>query len=465
MKSLSNDLVKVSFSNLIVLIYSIVNGLYLPYVLSIDNYANLKTYALYASFIGLLHFGFVDGINIKYGGKKEENVNVKKFDNFHVFFIFFQLIFVVLALVVGYIINSKILLLLGLAILPVNLQAFFLFFYQALGNFKTYSIATILSPLISLSITLVLVYFKFSEYYYYVISGISGYLVSSIYLEYKHQKFIRFKKTRIIKLPNVYSLLKEKENKMIFKSGIFIVLGNILFGFYYDLGRWITKIYFENIDFANYSLGISLIGFILIFVNALDKTFYPHLFHSYSAKIYSEYKSILYVAGSFSLLSYFLIEPLVQNYLSKYSNSLPITAILLSSVPGILIIKSIYLNVYKILKREKLFMIHAFRYLIISIVIFFCFLYFFQNINGIAFGSVLTIYIWALFPSNDEYFSFYKMLKELLYITCVLTFYYFVIYIQISIKLKFIILLAYLLIINLLFYKKNILSLLKKNKV
>ena len=56
-------------------------------------------------------------------------------------------------------------------------------------------------------------------------------------------------------------------------------------------------------------------------------------------------------------------------FLPKYVDSLPITSILISSIPGMLIVKSIYANSYKILKKEKDFMFDSLKYLAIAIVI------------------------------------------------------------------------------------------------
>lgn len=185
---LKKDLILVSSSNLIVLFSGILNGLVLPGILTIESFANLKTYALYASFIGLLHFGFVDGINIKYGGKSDSNIDNKKAIILHNFFLFFQIIIFLLFLIFGLIIKSNIFFLLILAILPYNLQSFFLFYYQALGKFKEYSIATVISPVMSIFFTVILILFDIKDYYFYVTSNILGYLFSALYLEIVFRK-------------------------------------------------------------------------------------------------------------------------------------------------------------------------------------------------------------------------------------------------------------------------------------
>ncbi|MCK4240570.1 MAG: hypothetical protein KAX30_03035, partial [Candidatus Atribacteria bacterium] len=65
---ITEDIIKILSSNLIRLIVGIVSGLLIPKFLGIENYAIYKTFGLYVGYVGILHFGFVDGLYIKYGG-------------------------------------------------------------------------------------------------------------------------------------------------------------------------------------------------------------------------------------------------------------------------------------------------------------------------------------------------------------------------------------------------------------
>jgi O-antigen/teichoic acid export membrane protein len=462
---LKNDLIRVSSSNLIVLISSIINGLLLPYILSIDNFADFKTYILFVSFVGFLHFGFVDGINIKYGGFSEKEVDNNEFKLFHNFFLLFQFIILFLVIGIGFVTCNKIILLVGLSVLPVNLQSFFLFYYQALGSFKEYSKATVIAPLTSISLTLVLVLLGVKEFQYYVLSNIIGFLLSSIYLEFKFQNLTKNSGKFKMNSTSLLCLIKRKENKVVFISGIFILLGNMIFGLFFDLGMWMVKIYFNNEGFANFALGVSLISFIIIFINTINKTFYPYLFHNFTKDIIKKYKSILYVLGSFSLIGFFLIREMVILFLPKYVDSLPITSILISSIPGMLIVKSIYANSYKILKKEKDFMFDSLKYLAIAIVITVLSFFYFKSLNSIALGSVCSIYIWTLIPLNNFHYNYREQTKEFVYIFLILAGFYFVIHYSLNMMFSIIVYFAYLVLINLFFYKRLVLNWIKGNKL
>lgn len=457
--SLKTDLVRVTGSNLIVLVSSIINGLVLPYVLSFDDFSNLKTYTLYASFIGFLHFGFVDGINIKYGGYDHRNIDKIEFKGFHDFFIIFQFCILFFIILLGLLLHNSIILLVGLAILPRNLQAFFLYFYQAIGEFKDYARAIIIVPILNICITLILVFTGIIDYRVYILSNIFSYLISIIYLEVKYKQYSKLRFFSAFKLNQLFQ--DRNKYKPIFISGFFIMFGTVLFTLFFDAGRWMTKFFSSNEGFARYSLAVSLIGFVIIFISAINKTFYPFLHKNNNSDLIRKYQSILYVVGSFSLLGFFFLKIIIIYFLPKYLGALPITAILMCSIPGMMIINSIYFNLYKIQKKEKIFLLDTLFYLAIGLSMNVGSYLYFGTLTSIAASSVASIYIWTFFPRSCVKIDRISMLKDFVFIVLILVSFSFVYLIDFNIFLSFIILSSLLVSINFLFFKKQIINLLR----
>lgn len=73
--SLKKGIFYVFLANVINLIFNLITNFVLPKKLSIGSYADIKTYQLYVSYAGLFHFGFVDGMYIKYGGKNINSID------------------------------------------------------------------------------------------------------------------------------------------------------------------------------------------------------------------------------------------------------------------------------------------------------------------------------------------------------------------------------------------------------
>lgn len=75
--SLKKGLFYVLLANIINLGFNLITNFVLPKKLSVDSYAIIKTFQLYVSYVGLFHFGFVDGMYLKYGGKSVREISHK----------------------------------------------------------------------------------------------------------------------------------------------------------------------------------------------------------------------------------------------------------------------------------------------------------------------------------------------------------------------------------------------------
>jgi len=466
--SLKDDLLKVGISNLVVLLSSLVNSFFLPSVLTINGYANFKTYILYASFIGFLHFGFVDGINVKYGGVDKKKLDAKEFEQYHSFFIIFQIFISLVFILISLLLNDTILIFVTFAIIPVNLQSFFLFFYQAIGDFYLYARATIIVPIISISLTLSLILLHIIDFRIFIIINIISYYVSIFFLEvkYNQNKKLNLKKTTkniqqylIMKLRRFFSVIKFHNN--IFRSGFYIMLGTVLFNLFFSTGLWIIKFWGNDKMFAFYSLSLSLIGVIIIFVSTINKTFYPYLHKNNNIDTIKKLREILYILGTLSFSSFFILKFIIINYLPKYSNALPITAVMIISIPGIFIVKSIYANLYKVDKKESLFLRDTIIYLFASIIVTLSSYFYFKSLMSIAIASVFAIYVWSLYPLSFKIIKNKNRFLEIFYLTLIIFSFYIINFYETNLLLSILISLIMISLVNILFFKQTFLSLIR----
>lgn len=445
---LKKDILLVSGSNLVVMISSLVNGFLLPAFLSIDAYAEIKTYTLFASFIGFAHLGIVDGVNIRYGGKYYKDVPQDEFSFVLKIFSLIQLVATIVVLLMGLFSQNYILIFVGLTILPLNAKSYYLFFLQAVGDFGSYTRLTIIAPIVNIVLTTGLLVAGIKDFRVYIGINILGQLISLPYLR------------KLMKHSNLGSpSMPEFGRKQIFvavlKSGFYIMIGNLLFTVFFDTGRWLSKIFLSNTEFAIYSFGMSLIGFITIFINSVTQSLYPHLSRNFSTVLISKYRNLSYVLGSFAFIGYFVIIIIVETFISKYVSSLPLTGVLITSIPGILIIKSIYLNSYKVNKREKDFLYMAALMTGVSIALSLSLYMIFKSMLSIAFAAIIAIYLWTLFPPRHLEISGRSRIKEFVYLAILIS--GFVVLITSELSFAYIIVLSssLILLLNLFFFKKE----------
>ena len=174
----------VFIANVINLIISLFTGFVLPKLLSIDSYANIKLFQLYITYIGILHFGFADGMYLKNGGKSIDNVNRKEIlDEFKTFKIF-QFVINIIAIIVSILLKNEMLLFCSIVILPINIGNYIRNLYQAIGEFKRYSRFTNINTLLIFAINIILLLIvKTDNYYIYIISYIVIYFVYWLIIE------------------------------------------------------------------------------------------------------------------------------------------------------------------------------------------------------------------------------------------------------------------------------------------
>ena len=453
MSSLKKDFCKVAGSNVLLLLASTLNNFVLPIILSISDYANYKTYILYVGFAGFFHLGYVDGINIKYGGKDLSEMEGETFWNEHHFFILTQIVISGVLLIAAFISKSLVLGLFALSIVPINMQSFFLFFLQAVGQFSIYAKSFIVVPLLmSIATCLAFATHFPCGYLLFCVVYACCYLISWALLEWRTIRVFGFSRQFDLKA-NYASHLA------IFRSGFFIMMGTIVFGFFSTVGQWLIKWNMNDEAFALFSMAASLLGFVLVFVNAVNKVFYPYLCKNRdNSEGHQLLIDVLIFLATMSLPFYYILELCIDLILPKYSAAIEIVKILLLTLPAVVIIQSYYINLYKANRLEKLYLKDGILYTLLAVVINAIFLYLFNDIKAVAIATVICSYIWLFFP-NSRIYRFKGRMKLMIYFILVLAVYFLSDYLLSSLIISFLVSIAGILVVNILFYKKNIISL------
>lgn len=403
---LRKDLFKVFGSNVITLAVGIVSGLIIPSFLALDQYAYFKTFTLYLSYVGILHFGLADGLFIKYGGSYEDELEKSLLKGEHHFFLVFQFLITTLVLIISLFIDDKILLAFSISIIPFNLLTFYKFFYQAIGKFDIYSKILIFPPIVMLTANLAVIFiFEIENYWVFIFIRLFAYFSIFLILEYN---FYRLTKS-------VEANIDLSEIKNIFNIGFFIMLGNLSSVMFYSIDRWFVKFSFASSDFAFYSFAISMMGMINIFINSITKVFYPYLARNKDNGILQRLKSYFVIIASFATGLYFVFAFIVNNFIPKHIPALNIIAIIFAGFPALITIKALYINLYKVRKSDKLYVKTVFSMLLISVILNFIALTVFGNNIAIAVATTISFYIWFYFSSR-HFETLFVSSKEVLYL-------------------------------------------------
>lgn len=388
--NIKKSIFKVFSTNLLQLITNLIIGFVVPSILSVDAYANLKTYTLYLSYIGLLHFGFIDGLFIKYGGKEIKNIDMSVLKGEHKFLIVIEILVSLVFISIGMLRHDIILFLFGITILPYMIQSFHKYIFQATGDFNKYSlIMNIYTVTYALTNIILAIIFRSSNYIHYCLATLLANFCSMFIFELSFYKMAKNKKAEVT-----------KENLKTIKIGLFIMLGNLAVMGLFGIDKWFIKLFFSNEEFAYYSFAVSMLNIVNVLVNAISITFYNFLFKNNSKEKINILKKDLIVLGSFSSLAYFPLAFIVNNFLAKYRPSLDIISITFSIFPYMILLNALYVNLYKVNKNERKYFKVVIAMLAVSIgynIIALCF----RKIYGIAFATLMTLITWYVYSSFD----------------------------------------------------------------
>lgn len=385
------SLIKVFSVNFLQLITGIIVGLVIPVVLDIENYADLKTYTLYIAYITLFHFGFIDGLYIKYGGKKFEEIDKAVLKGEHNFFIILELVISSVLVGISIWLNNVILFLFSISILPIMVNSFFINVYQATGEFDKYSkiIYRYTVSYLILNILLAMI-LKNKSYIFYCLTTYISNILAIISFEYKFIKDYKNEKAVVTKeiLDNI-------------KVGFFVLLGNLSVIALFGIDKWFVKLFLGVEDFAYYSFAVSMLNIINVLVNAISITFYNYLALNNETENINKLKKYLITLGGGASLGFFVLSFIVNTFIKKYIPSLDIIAITFAVFPYMILINALYVNLYKVNKDEKKYfkvvismLGIATIYNIIAIVIF-------GTNAAIAMATIFTLITWVIYSGHD----------------------------------------------------------------
>lgn len=357
---LRKGIISVICANIVNLFISIGNGFLLPKYLSIDTYACLKIFLLYISYIGVLHFGYVDGIYIKYGGKTRNEIDSYEIKRDKKTFVIFQLAVAFLALLISVISKNIYLFLFSINILPANMVTFHKFIYQAIGEFNSYSHITNIIPIscFILNFILLLVIKSDKLLYYEIIPIIVNFLVW-FYYEYKSNWELFDREI------DINFFLRIKKN---ISLGVIIMFGNFMGIWIANIDRWFVKFYCNIEDFAFYSFAVTMLKLLNVIVTAFSITLYNYFCSSHNVDNVIKMRKFVLVIAAALLVIFFPLNFVILIYLPKYREAILIIKWLFASQFIMVEVNAVYMNLYKALNQQRKYLIQMMIVLSIAVI-------------------------------------------------------------------------------------------------
>lgn len=304
------------------LVLSIFRALIIPKAIGLDEYSFWQLFLFYISFVGFFHFGFIDGIYLKYGGKHYESLDKKLFRSQFLILFISQLIIALVLIFYGVFnieVEERLLVTIAVAIslLINNLSSFFWYIFQCTGRFKEYAKAVTIDKALFLISIVIFLIIGIQSFEIYIIAYLITTLISLSYC-----LFIG-KDIWIGKLTGYSFALKEAINNI--SIGIKLMLANISGLLIIGTGRYFIDREWGITAFGQVSFSLSMTSILLLFINATSMVLFPALRQTQKSNLVQVYKALrlgIMVVLTGMLILYLPLQLMIDMWLPDYNESL-----------------------------------------------------------------------------------------------------------------------------------------------
>lgn len=371
--TLTSNLVSMSISTLVVMI--------VPKLIGVKEYGYWQLYLFYSSYIGFLHFGWNDGIYLRYGGKEYKKLDKKLFFSQFYMLSISQLVIAVIISSVSFIfINDVnivfILQMTALCLVITNVRCMLIYILQCTNRIKEYVQITIIGRVLYCCLMVLFLIVGVREYKLMIIADLIGRFISLLYAIYCCRDIA------INKISLFYFNFKETINnisvgiKLMFSNiASMLIIGCVRFGIERS---WDVKI------FGKVSLTLSISNLMMLFINAVGIIMFPILRRTDEKKLPSIYitmRDFLMVIMLGVIIVYYPIKVVLLGWLPKYSDSLMYMALVfpICVFEGKM---ALLINTYlKTLRKEKMMLKINLVALTLSVIITFVNVVLLKNLN------------------------------------------------------------------------------------
>jgi O-antigen/teichoic acid export membrane protein len=340
-------------SNFISLIVSTIVILIVPKLIGVEEYGYWQLYLFYSSYVGFLHFGWNDGIYLRYGGEEYRKLNKSVFFSQFLQLVAVQLVIgiiisVISALIVSDHNRSFIIQMVALSMILTNTRIMLLYILQATNRIKEYAQVTMIDRVVYIFLILILLFVGIRDFKLMIIADILGKVFSLVLAMISCKEIIFNKLTDFV--------LTINETVTNVNVGIKLMFANIASTLILGIVRFGIERTWDVATFGKVSLTLSISNMMMIFINAVGIIMFPILRRTNQdklANIYSTMRDFLMVILLGFLIIYYPLKTVMAAWLPQYAESL----LYMSLVFPMFIYEgkmALLINTYlKTLRREK----------------------------------------------------------------------------------------------------------------
>ena len=314
-------------SNLLAFAISALVTFFVPKYIGVESYGLFQLYVFYSSYVGFLHFGWADGLYLRYGGEYYSELDKHKMGAQFWLITVFEVIVSASICVVGSQVagsNKRIVIMMTAATVSIVISRTLLqYILQCTNRIKEYSRTVIIERGIYFIFVLVFLVIGQTEFYMFILSDIIGKTIALI------AAIIYCKEVVFSRPERLSSSISEAMNNI--SVGMKLMLSNIASMLIIGIVRYSIERQWDVSTFGKVSLSLSVSNMLLVLVNAVALVMFPMLRrtkHEKYSQIYIVLRNVLMFILLGMLIVYYPVKSLLSMWLPQYSDSLKYLSIL-----------------------------------------------------------------------------------------------------------------------------------------
>lgn len=358
-------------SNLVSLLVSTLVVLVVPKLIGVEEYGYWQLYLFYSSYVGFLHFGWNDGIYLRYGGKEYNELDKGLFFTQFYMLVILQIVITTIIFVISeiFVIDTNkifVIQMTAICLFNVNVGSILLFILLGTNRIKEYAKITMMGKVLYCCMIIAFLVVGIREFKLLIVADLIGKFISLLYSMY-YCRDIVFRRVSTF----YFSFRETIENISV---GIKLMFANIASMLIIGVVRFGIERSWDVTTFGKFSLTLSVSNLMMLFINTVGMIMFPILRRTDEKKlpsIYETMRTFLMVLLLGMLIVFYPLKVVLSAWLPQYSDSLMYMALVfpMSVFEGkMALLISTYL---KTLRKEKLLLKINLVSLVLSVMLSF----------------------------------------------------------------------------------------------
>jgi len=307
---------------------ALILALFVPKILGADEYSYWQLYLFYASYVGFFHFGWADGIYLRFGGEKYSDLDKNYFNTQFWMLTFLEIILAVgIAAVTILFVDdankSAVFIAVGACCLLQIPRTFLQYVLQATDKVANYAKNFLLEKIIYAGLVIVLLAAGRRDFQSLVGADLISRGITLVLLVYQCRDIVFRKLTKLSS-----GLYEAWINLSI---GIKLMVANIAGNLLLGVVRWAIQNHWSVETFGRVTLSITASNLLMTLISAVSIVIYPMLKNISVDKypgVYEKMRNMLMIPVLGMLIIYYPAKELLSWWLPQYADSLRYMALL-----------------------------------------------------------------------------------------------------------------------------------------